>query len=292
MRDFSEQNITEAVIEAFQGAPDPRLRKIMAALIRHLHDFVREVDLTQEEWNFAIDYLTKTGQTCTEKRQEFIMLSDTLGISMLVDAINHRMPTGATETTVLGPFYVHNQPEVPLGFDLGRGLKGEPLYVEGLVSSATGIPVPNAIVDIWQSDAEGYYDVQRNDVSGSGLRGRFRTDAQGRFYFWSIMPTSYPIPEDGPVGEMLRATGRHSYRPAHVHFMIAADDHETLITHIFPEGDAYLDSDSVFAVKKSLVREFTKEPPGAAPDGSRMDRPWRKLTYNFGLKPLAMQRAA
>ena len=292
MRDFSEQNITEAVIEAFQGAPDPRLRKIMAALIRHLHDFVREVDLTQEEWNFAIDYLTKTGQTCTEKRQEFIMLSDTLGISMLVDAINHRIPTGATETTVLGPFYVQNPPELPLGFDLGSGLKGEPLYVEGFVSSTTGAPVPNAIVDIWQSDAEGYYDVQRDDVSGSRLRGRFRTDPQGRFYFWSIMPISYGIPEDGTTGEMLRATGRHPYRPAHVHFMIAADDHETLITHIFPEGDAYLDSDAVFAVKKSLIREFTKELPGAAPDGTQIDRPWRKLTYNFGLEPLAMERVA
>jgi hydroxyquinol 1,2-dioxygenase len=211
---------------------------------------------------------------------------------MLVDAINHRIPTGATETTVLGPFYVHNPPELPLGFDLGSGLQGEPLYVEGSVSSGTGAPVPNAIVDVWQSDDEGYYDVQRDDSSGSRLRGRFRTDSQGRFYFWSIMPNSYPIPEDGTAGEMLRATARHPYRPAHVHFLIAADDHETLITHLFPEGDAYLDSDAVFAVKKSLVREFTKESPGAAPDGSRIDRPWRKLTYNFGLRPLAMQRAA
>ena len=292
MRDFSEQNITAAVVEAFQGTPDPRLKKIMAALVRHLHDFVREVELTQEEWGFAIDYLTKTGQTCTEKRQEFILLSDTLGMSMLVDAINHRIPTGATETTVLGPFYVQNPPELPLGFDLGSGLKGEPLYVEGFVSSTTGAPVPNASVYIWQSDDEGYYDVQRNDSSGSKLRGRFRTDPQGRFDFWSIMPTSYPIPEDGTVGEMLRATGRHPYRPAHVHFMVAADDHETLVTHIFAEGDAYLDSDAVFNVKRSLIREFTKEFPGVAPDGTPMDRPWRKLTYNFGLKPLAMERAA
>jgi hydroxyquinol 1,2-dioxygenase len=290
MQDFSEQNITEAVVEALQSTPNPRLKKVMAALVRHLHDFVREVDLTQQEWNVAIDYLTRTGQI--EQRPEFILLSDTLGISMLVDAINHRAPAGATETTVLGPFYLENQPELPLGFDLGRDLKGEPLYVEGSVSSTTGAPVPNALVDIWQSDDEGYYDVQRNDASGSRLRGRFRTDPQGRFHFWSIMPNSYPVPQDGTVGEMLQATARHPYRPAHVHFMIAANDHETLITHLFPAGDAYLDSDAVFAVKKSLVREFTKEPPGTAPDGSRMDRPWRKLTYNFGLKPLATRRAA
>ncbi len=290
MRDCSEQNITAAVVEALQNTPNPRLKTVMTALVQHLHDFVREVDLTQEEWAFAIDYLTRTGQT--EQRPEFILLSDTLGISILVDAINHRMPAGGTETTVLGPFYVHNQPELPLGFDLGDGLRGEPLYVEGSVFSTTGSPVPNAIVDIWQSDDEGFYDVQRNDSSGSKLRGRFRTDLQGRFHFRSIMPTSYPIPQDGTVGEMLQATARHPYRPAHVHFMIAADDHETLVTHIFPEGGAYLDSDSVFAVKRSLVREFTKEPPGTAPDGTRMDRPWRKLSYNFGLKPLAVTKAA
>jgi hydroxyquinol 1,2-dioxygenase len=290
MHDFSEQNITEAVVEALRSTPSPRLKRVLTALVRHMHDFVREVDLTQEEWSYAIDYLTRTGQI--EQRPEYILLSDTLGISVLVDAINHRMPAGATETTALGPFYLDNQAELPLGFDLGDGLKGEPLYIEGVVSSATGAPLSNAIVDIWQSDDEGFYDVQRNDSSESKLRGRFRTDSQGRFYCWSIMPKSYPIPEDGPVGEMLRATGRHSYRPAHVHFMIAADNHETLVTHIFVEGDAYLDSDAVFNVKRSLIREYTKESPGAAPDGTPMDRPWRKLTYNFGLKPVAKKQAA
>ena len=291
MRDFGERNITAAVAEAFQGTPDPRLKQVMSALVRHLHEFVREVDLTQEEWSFAIDYLTRTGQACSEKRQEFVLLSDTLGISMLVDAINHRMPIGATETTVLGPFYVQNPPERPLGFDLGHGLEGEPLYVEGIVSSAAGAPLPNAMVDTWQSDGEGYYDVQHSG-SDLRLRGRFRTDPQGRFHFWSIMPTSYPIPQDGTAGEMLRATARHPYRPAHVHFLIAAEGHETLITHIFADGDPYLDSDAVFAVKDSLIREFTREPAGVAPDGTSRNRPWRKLTYNFGLRPLAISRAA
>jgi hydroxyquinol 1,2-dioxygenase len=292
VHDFSERNITAAVVEALQGTPDPRLKTILTSLVRHLHDFVREVDLSQDEWKFAIDYLTRTGRTCTEKRQEFILLSDTLGISILVDAINHRLTAGATETTVLGPFYVQNPPELPLGFDLGRGLPGEPLYVEGCVRSAAGAPVANAVVDTWQADDEGYYDVQRSELSGPRLRGRFRTDPQGRFHFWSIMPTAYPVPEDGTAGEMLRATGRHPYRPAHVHFLVAADGHETLTTHIFADGDPYLDSDAVFAVKSSLIRAFTKEPAGTTPDGTRMDRPWRKVTCNFGLEPLAGQRAA
>jgi hydroxyquinol 1,2-dioxygenase len=291
MRNFDEKNITAAVVDAFQGTPDARLKTIMTSLVRHLHDFVREVELTTDEWTRAIDYLTRTGQSCTPQRQEFILLSDVLGISMLVDAINHRMPAGTTETTVLGPFYVQNPPELPHGFDVSRGVKGEPLFVEGSVFSATAEPVADAIVDIWQADSEGFYDVQRTESPGSTLRGRFRTDRQGRFHFWSIMPTSYPVPQDGTAGEMLRATARHPYRPAHLHFLIAAHGHETLVTHLFAAGNPYLDSDAVFAVKESLIREFTNEAPGSAPDGSRMDRPWRKLTCRFGLKPLAEQSA-
>ena len=292
MRDFGEQGITEAVVTSFENAPDPRLREIMRSLVRHLHDFVRDVSLTQEEWRSAIDYLTRTGQLCTDKRQEFILLSDALGVSMLVDAINHCLPSGATETTVLGPFYVQNPPELPLGFNLGRGLGGEPLLVEGAVRSTNGTPVANAIVDVWHSDGEGYYDVQISGLEGPRLRGRFRTDAHGRFYFWSVMPSSYSIPNDGPVGEMLEATGRHPYRPAHVHFMIEADGHEKLTTHLFVAGDPYLDSDAVFAVKNSLIQEFTLQPPGAAPDGTHIGRSWRKLTCNFALEPRAVQRAA
>jgi len=281
MRDFDETNITAAVIEQFGAATDPRLKRIMTSLVQHLHDFVRDVEPTFEEWSFAIDYLTRTGQTCTDKRQEFILLSDTLGLSMLVDAVNHRMPEGATETTVLGPFYVDGPPDLPLGADISGGMAGEPLLVEGMVSSSDGTPLAGAVVDIWQADDDGYYDVQRPELDGALLRARFRTDGVGRFRFRSIMPAYYPIPHDGPVGQMLAATKRHPNRPAHVHFMIAAPDHETLITHIFAADSPYLDSDAVFGVKNSLIVEFVRRPAG---DAAEHDH--RHLTYEFGLKRL------
>ena len=281
MRDFDETNITAAVIEQFGAATDPRLKRIMTSLVQHLHDFVRDVEPTFEEWSCAIDYLTRTGQTCTDKRQEFILLSDTLGISMLVDAINHRMPEGATETTVLGPFYVDGPPELPLGADVSGGMAGEPLLVEGTVSSSDGAPLAGAIVDIWQADGDGYYDVQQPELEGMLLRARFRTDEEGRFRFRSIMPAYYPIPHDGPVGQMLAATKRHPNRPAHVHFMIAAPGHETLITHIFAADSPYLDSDAVFGVKNSLIAEFAHRPAGDA-----AERDHRYLAYDFGLKRL------
>ena len=281
MRDFDETNITAAVIEQFGAATDPRLKRIMTSLVQHLHDFVRDVEPTFEEWSFTIDYLTRTGQTCTDKRQEFILLSDTLGVSMLVDAINHRMPEGATETTVLGPFYVDGPPELPLGADVSGGMAGEPLLVEGTVSSSDGVPLAGAIVDIWQADGDGYYDVQQPELEGMLLRARFRTDEAGRFRFRSIMPAYYPIPHDGPVGQMLAATKRHPNRPAHVHFMIAAPGHETLITHIFAADSPYLDSDAVFGVKNSLIAEFAHRPAGDA-----AERDHRYLAYDFGLKRL------
>lgn len=197
MREFSEENLTEAVVERFANTPDPRLKLLVTSLVRYLHAYVREVEPTFDEWIAAI---------------QFILLSDTLGISMLVDAINHRNREGVTETTVLGPFYVENPPEMPLGSDVTGGLKGDPLYADGTVSTPEGKPLSNAIVDVWQSDADGFYDVQYADRKEAGLRARLRTDANGRFYFWSVMPTSYPIPYDGPVGDMLKATKRHPYR--------------------------------------------------------------------------------
>lgn len=284
MREFSEENLTEAVVERFANTPDPRLKQLVTGLVRHLHAYVRDVEPTFDEWMAAINFLTRTGQTCTDRRQEFILLSDTLGISMLVDAINHRHREGVTETTVLGPFYVEDPPEVTLGSDVTGGLKGDPLYAEGTVCAPDGSPLANAVVDVWQSDADGFYDVQYADRTEAGLRARLRTDANGRFYFWSVMPTAYPIPYDGPVGDMLKATKRHPYRPAHLHFLIATEGYETLITHLFVDGDRYLHSDAVFGVKKSLVRTYTRQDPGVAPDGRKMAGAWYRLHNDFRLK--------
>ncbi|HWJ86747.1 MAG TPA: intradiol ring-cleavage dioxygenase [Pelagibacterium sp.] len=287
MRDFNEETITDAVVDRFDGTENPRLRQIMQALVRHAHAFVREVELTQEEWLAAIGFLTRTGHITDDKRQEFILLSDTLGISMLVDAINHRMPDGATETTVLGPFYVDNPPVQPADADISGGETGTPLYVTATVSAPDGTPLAGAQVDVWQSDEDGYYDVQKPG-DDPNLRARFIADEDGRISFWSIVPKYYPIPADGPVGDMLEATGRHPYRPAHIHFMIAHEGYETLVTHLFMEGDPYLDSDAVFGVKQSLIvapQAQTGPAPAAAnkPQGSA----WMRLDHRFGLKPTA-----
>ena len=293
MRNFDEFTITGAVLERVRNAPDPRIRQISDALIRHLHAFVREIEPTFAEWQAGIDFLTRVGQLCNANRQEFILLSDTLGVSMLVDAINHRLPEGATETTVLGPFYVANPPEHRLGDDISGGMEGEPLFVSGTVTSANGRAIANAIVDTWHSDDHGYYDVQRLDDTGQlAMRARFRTDENGRFHFWTIRPAAYPIPHDGPVGEMLAAQGRHPWRPAHVHFMIDAPGFVKLVTHVFEAGDPYLDSDAVFGVKDSLIRTFEQSPPGTAPDGRQIDQPYFRLTYDFHLTEAARASAA
>ena len=285
MRNFDENSITQAVLDRVAQAPDPRTRQIGLALVRHLHALVKEVEPSMAEWEAAIGFLTRTGQMCDDTRQEFILLSDTLGVSMLVDAINHRDADGVTDTTVLGPFYVQDPAVFPLGSNISDGIKGEPLFVSGTVASADGTPLAGAAVDVWHSDADGYYDVQQMDeLGGLAMRARLLADAQGRFHFWTIRPAAYPIPHDGPVGEMLAAQARHPYRPAHVHFMIHADEHDTLVTHVFVAGDRYLDSDVVFGVKDSLIREFPSHPPGTAPDGRMMDRPYDSLHYDFRLK--------
>lgn len=287
MRNFNEFTITNAVRERVALTPDARLRQIGDALVRHLHDFVREIEPTQAEWEAAIGFLTRTGQMCDANRQEFILLSDTLGVSMLVDAINHRNPRGATETTVLGPFYVQDPPVLPLGADISPGLEGRPLVVTGSVATVGGAPLAAATVDVWHSDGDGYYDVQQLEAhDGLVMRARFETDADGRFHFRTIMPAAYPIPNDGPVGKMLDAQGRHPYRPAHVHFMIDAAGHAKLVTHVFVAGDVYLDSDVVFGVKDSLIREFRECDAGIAPDGRQIDMPFLHLDYDFALAPL------
>jgi hydroxyquinol 1,2-dioxygenase len=288
MRDFDEKNITDAVLARLAESASPRVREVSAALVRHLHAFVREIEPTIEEWEAGIRFLTETGKMCSNTRQEFILLSDTLGVSMLVDAINHRFPEGATETTVLGPFFVPDAPELPLGADIAAETRGAPLLVEGSVRSLDRRPIADATVDTWHSDDDGFYDVQHIEATGGlKLRGRFRTDAGGRFWFRTIVPTSYPIPYDGPVGKMLEAQGRHPYRPAHVHFLIAAPGHERLITHVFIAGDKYLDSDAVFGVKNSLIRRLEWREAAEAAKGRGMAGRHAVLSYDFVLTPSA-----
>jgi hydroxyquinol 1,2-dioxygenase len=293
LRNFNENTITDAVLERIAGATDPRIREVSEALVRHLHAFVREVRPTQKEWEYGIEFLTRTGHMCDDKRQEFILLSDTLGVSMLVDAINHPVPEGATETTVLGPFFVQAAPDKQPGDDISSGMEGDAMIVTGSVSTVDGRPLAGAVVDVWHSDDDGYYDVQQLDKIGDlAMRGRFHADQNGNFHFWSIKPAPYPIPHDGPVGDMLETQGRHPWRPAHVHFMISAPGYEQLVTHVFVAGDKYLDSDVVFGVKDSLIREFQRCSAGRAPDGRMLDRDFFHLNYDFGLKQITSSARA
>ena len=283
MRNQTEHDLTASVLARVESAADPRFKEVMAALIRHLHDFVREVELTEDEWFECIKFLTATGQKCDGRRQEYILLSDVLGVSMLVDAINHRRPRGATENTVLGPFYVHGAPEIRNGDDMAAGWKGEPTYVTGRVLDGAGKPVRGALLDIWQSSADGRYDVQLSDTGGKQLRARLRADDEGRFRFRTIKPTPYPVPTDGPVGLVLERMGRHPMRPAHLHFIVSAPGYETVVTHIFVKGDPYLGSDVVFGVKESLVVEFKRIDSAAEAGKVGLAAPFFAASYDFVL---------
>jgi hydroxyquinol 1,2-dioxygenase len=285
MREFDEVTITDAVIARFGGAKTVRARQISEALVRHLHAFVREVRPTQEEWADGVDFLTRTGQKCDDKRQEYILLSDTLGVSTLVDAINNPVTGDITETTVFGPFYVP-PPAFANGADIGEALDGLPMHVSARINTAEGAPAAGAMVDVWHSDETGFYDVQQLEKTG-GLtgRGRLHADEAGRIDFWTRRPAAYPIPTDGPVGEMLDAQGRHPWRPEHIHFRITADGSRPLVTHIFADGDTYLDSDVVFGVKESLIRPYVTHEKDEAPAGMPGTGPWVSLDCAFVLAP-------
>jgi hydroxyquinol 1,2-dioxygenase len=284
--DFTEETATDAVVASFAGTADPRLREILESLVRHLHGFVREVEPTFEEWERAVGFLTATGQRCDDQRQEFILLSDVLGVTMLVDAINHRKASEATESTVLGPFHMVASPPRELGDTIDLVGTGQPCVVTGRVVSLDGAPLPGAQVDVWQADDHGFYDVQQPGAQPPGNgRGLFTCDDEGRFWFRTVTPSAYPIPTDGPVGGLLTATGRHPYRPAHIHFIVAAGGHQPVTTHVFVAGSEYLDSDAVFAVKQSLIRDFDEvdDPDQAAAYG--VQAPFRHARFEVVLQP-------
>ena len=256
---FTEENSVEVVTGRNANARDPRLKQVIEVITRKLHEAVKEIEPTQDEWFKAIMYLTQTGHLCNEWRQEFILLSDVLGVSMLVDAINNRKPSGASESTVLGPFHVTDAPELPMGANICLDQKGEDMVIHGRILDIDGRPVANAVLDVWQANDEGFYDVQQKGIQPDfNLRGVFRTGEDGRYWFRAVKPKFYPIPDDGTVGKLLAGLGRHPYRPAHLHFILKADGFETLTTHIFDPHDPYINSDAVFGVKESLLAEFKR----------------------------------
>ena len=281
MRDFNEDNATAAVLERMSGCNDPRLIQIMTSMITHLHAVVREVEPTTDEWAAAIEFLTETGRI--DQRQEFILLSDILGVSMLVDVINHRKPSGATESTVLGPFHLAGAPRKRMGDTISLDGKGDPAWIEGRVVDQEGKPIEGALLDVWQTSSDGAYDIQDPNQPEMNLRGLFTTGADGRFFFRAVKPSSYPIPTDGPVGKMLMAMGRHPMRPAHIHFIVGAPGFEPVTTHVFVDGDIYLDSDAVFGVKDSLIEPFVLKDDPAEAAKLGLGNPYTVARHEFAL---------
>jgi protocatechuate 3,4-dioxygenase beta subunit len=290
-RNTTEDDITNEALERFAQTPDPRLRQIMLSLIGHLHAFVKEVELTEAEWFQAIEILTKAGQMSDDKRQEFILFSDTLGVSMVVDLLSHRKPDGATESTVFGPFHRLNAPEMPDGGNIAHlDKEGPPALVSGRVLDLDGRPIAGALLDVWQAQTSGLYDSQDPNLDEMHMRGKFHTDAEGRYLVRTVRPVHYPIPSDGPVGAMLQATGRHPWRPAHIHFVVSAEGYEPVTTHIFDSADEYLASDAVFAVKESLICDFIRHNTGEG-EARRLGvvTPYYTTEFDFHLKPASGQ---
>lgn len=283
---FTEDSSAEIVIARNEKARDKRLKQVMEIITRHLHAAVKEIEPTQEEWLKAIMFLTDTGHMCNEWRQEYILLSDVLGVSMLVDAINNRKPSGASESTVLGPFHVDGAPELPLGSNICLDSKGQPMLVKGRILDTGGRPIANARIDVWQANDEGFYDVQQKGIQPDfNLRGVFRSNERGEYWFCGVKPKFYPIPDDGPVGKLLASLGRHPYRPAHLHYIIGAPGFETLITHIFDPDDPYIRSDAVFGVKQSLMAKFQPVDDPARIAGSGFESPYLEVAHDFVLAP-------
>ena len=284
MRLMTEQSITEAAVQRWATARDPRLAQIMTALVRHLHEFAREVRLTEAEWLAAMRWLAATGQISDDKREEFILASDVLGLSMLVVQLNHRFDPAATPATVLGPFYIEGSPELGYGADMSDGLPGTPLFITGTVRDLDGKPVAGAILDVWQADTDGAYEAQL-EVDEARLRARYTAREDGAYCVRTIAPKGYSIPMDGPVGDLIGRTEISHFRPAHVHFLLDVPGYRPLVTHLFQQGAQYLDSDVVFGTKPELVVPFEARPAGPTPDGGTIDREWLQARYNFTLQP-------
>jgi hydroxyquinol 1,2-dioxygenase len=283
----TEDNITGLAVERWSTARDPRTAELMAALVRHLHDFAREVRLTEAEWMAAIQWLTRAGQISDEKREEFILASDVLGLSMLVVQMNHRLDPAATPATVLGPFHIEGSPEFGFGGDMSDGVPGTPLYLHGIVRDLDGKPVAGGVLDVWQADTEGAYEAQIPDLDEARLRAKYTTREDGSYCLRTIVPKGYTIPMDGPVGDLIAQTEISHFRPAHVHFLINVPGFEPLITHLFQEGAEYLDSDVVFGTKQELVVRFEPREPGETPDGGTSAEPWMEARYDFVLQAQA-----
>ena len=279
----TEKNLTDVVAERWTDIPDARLRQIMPALIRHLHAFVREIEPTQAEWAIAIDWLTRTGQLCSGKRQEFILMSDVFGVSMLVDAINHRQSGRATPSTVEGPFHVPNAPALENAANMAKGAPGIPCFVTGTVRGLDGEAVAGAALDLWQTDGEGLYEDQR-DVQEPWMRGLYRSQPDGSFVIRTVVPIAYTVPMDGTVGELIDHTNISHMRPAHIHFAITAPGYRSVVTHLFRRGDEYLESDAVYGVKEPLIVDFVEKPAGNAPSGEVLDKPFYEVCYDFVLQ--------
>jgi hydroxyquinol 1,2-dioxygenase len=284
MQLVTEDNITDLAVDRWATAHDPRLAEIMTALVRHLHEFAREVRLTEAEWMAAIQWLNRTGQLSDEKREEFILTSDVLGLSMLVVQMNHRLDSTATPNTVLGPFHIEGSPPLGFGADMSDGVAGTPLFVQGRVIDLDGKPVAGAVLDVWQADGDGMYEAQL-PVDEARLRAKYTTREDGSYLVRTVAPLGYAIPMDGPVGQLIGATAISHFRPAHVHFLIDLPGFETLVTHLFREGAEYLDSDVVFGTKQELVVAFEPHDPGPTPDGGTSDEPWLTASYDFVLQP-------
>jgi hydroxyquinol 1,2-dioxygenase len=286
-RNLSDERLTEVVLESFENAQSERIKEVMRSLVKHLHAFAVDVQLTEAEWAYGIDFLTRTGHITDDKRQEFILLSDVLGLSMQVIGINHPVPDGATENTVFGPFFVANSPAFELGDDIANGASGTPCWFHGDVRGTEGEAIAGAKLEIWMADDEGNYDVQYAELDHPQGRGHLSSDGDGRYFFWSVLPEAYPIPHDGPVGDLLTGAGRHPMRPAHIHFQITAPGYKTVTTHVFVDGDEYLDSDAVFGVKESLIKGFDHHDAGTdTPDGRDLGgSEWWEMHYDFVLAP-------